>query len=166
MRGVVRYPVLCALGLCLWASCKTPAPPPEMEPEPPREVPRYALVFEGVEAESPARVSLRYTLRGENRAAGEAGIAIRGWGVLLNGEDAPLSSPAGAGAVLRSAAGEGSALVLDLGLTLPEDGGDFDEYHVELTLHLAGTAGDIPVAAEAVFPGYGSRNLVSPPLPF
>jgi LEA14-like dessication related protein len=104
-----------------------------------------------VEAESPARVSLRYTLRGENRAAGEAGIRIRGWKLLVNGEEGPVS-PGGGGAALESAPGEGGVLLLDLGLDLPEEGGDFDQYHTELALRLAGAAGDIPLSVEAVFP--------------
>ncbi|MDR0400497.1 MAG: LEA type 2 family protein [Treponema sp.] len=145
MRNFVWAPVLLILGACLWNSCKTPAPP-----LPPSDAPRYSLSFEGVEAESPARVSLRYSLRGENRAAGEAGMRIRGWKVLVNGEEGPF--PDGTGAALSSSPGEGGALLLNLDLDLPEDGGDFDQYHTELTLRLAGAAGDIPLSAAASFP--------------
>jgi LEA14-like dessication related protein len=50
------------------------------------------------------------------------------------------------------AAAPGSALSFGLVLDLPEEAGDFDEYHAELELSLAAPEGEIPLKAEAAFP--------------
>ncbi|MDR1307246.1 MAG: LEA type 2 family protein, partial [Treponema sp.] len=71
----------------------------------------------------------------------------RTWKVFLNGEE--LSGGAAALEVLEAAAG---TLSLNLTLTLPEDGGDFDEYRCDLELRLAGPEGGLTLREEAVFP--------------
>jgi hypothetical protein len=113
--------------------------------EPPPEPPRYSLNFDRVEAESLGRVSLYYTLRGENQAARDAGPGepeIRRWNFLLNGvELVPVFSRAG-----------GDAPLLRLDLDLPEPEGDFDEYHSALRVTLAGPGGELSLEAEADFP--------------
>jgi hypothetical protein len=112
-------------------------------------MPRYSLDVEGIEAESPGRVSLYYTLRGENHAAWDAGLEIQDWKALLNGvEGVPPAADSG----LELVAGDGTTSRLRLTLDLPEDGGDFDEYQVTLRLYLAGPGGNLPVQVETVFP--------------
>jgi LEA14-like dessication related protein len=106
------------------------------------------LNYERVQAESLDQVSLFYTLRPENPRARTLGTEIRGWAFLLNGEERPREKEA----ALETLPGEGEDLILCLGLKLPEETGDFDEYRSELRLKLAGPGEDIYLNAAADFP--------------
>jgi LEA14-like dessication related protein len=83
---------------------------------------------------------------------------LRSWRILLNGENLVSSGEGVPGtavpetAALETTALEAAVLSLSLALDLPEEAGDFDEYHAELELRLAGPEGEIPLKAEAAFP--------------
>jgi hypothetical protein len=130
------------------------------------------LKFEGAQALNPRQVSLRYTLAAENPRARTLGIDLRSWRLFLNGEERARSGEGTPGTTVletailestRGAALENAApgttvpentgpLSLGLVLDLPEETGDFDEYHTELELNLAAPEGEIPLKAEAAFP--------------
>jgi LEA14-like dessication related protein len=148
----MRFPLcIFPLLLCLWVACKTPPVPPPLPPAPspeaPAEAPRYRLDFKRVHGLGLRRAALYYTLEAENPRARTLGIEPRAWKVFLNGEE--LSCEAAVLDVLEAAAGTAD---LNLTLSLPEDGGDFDEYRCDLEARLAGPEGDIILREEAVFP--------------
>jgi LEA14-like dessication related protein len=122
-------------------------PPPPVFEEPavlPPEAPRYSLIFEQVRSESLGRVILQYRLRPENPQARKA--EIRGWNLTLNGRPLPDEQKP----VLETLPGGEGTLLLSMDLELPREEGDFDEYHSELTVTLAGPQGDL--TADAAFP--------------
>jgi LEA14-like dessication related protein len=159
MHSFVFKLFLLSAGLCLWNSCASPpapaAPPPALpgpEVPPPLEVPRYSLNFERAQVLNLRRVSLHYSLAAENPRARALGMDLRGWRVLLNGKE--WAFPGGEKGTLETTAPKAgtAALPLSLDLDLPEEGGDFDEYHAVLELSLAAPEGEIPLKAEALFP--------------
>jgi LEA14-like dessication related protein len=124
-------------------SCKSPPSPlPPPIQTAPEEAPRYTLSYDRIEAERPGRVSLYYTLRGENAPARLLGLEIRDWHFLLNNEDWE-----GAAEVTAGEGGEGS---IKVELELPEEEGDFDEYLSEFEVTLAGS--NRSLKASAAFP--------------
>jgi hypothetical protein len=150
MRCLVFKLFSLSAALCLWNSCAGPPVPPEVPfPRVLPEAPRYSLNFEGAQALSPCRMSLRYALAAENLRARALGIDLRRWKVFLNGKEWAL--PGGGKADIETESG-GGAVLLSLILDLPEEAGDFDEYQAVLELGLAAPEGEISLTADAAFP--------------
>jgi LEA14-like dessication related protein len=151
-RGAVLFTgVSVFLAVCLSCASPAPAAPAALPP------PGASLKFDRVEAESPERLTLWFSLEAENPRAETARLASAAWSAFFNGK---ALAPGGAPAAFQGSLAGGEKLSFPLRLDIdPEDllkgaaGGCEAELGFDLLFDYGGGGAEtVPVRAAAAFP--------------